>query len=49
MNELIESLGNNVKTLTYGTVTKKWTITYVNGINPDSVNSEDLIDFLKNA
>lgn len=49
MQELIESLGNNVKTVSYNTIAKEWTIIYINGINPDTVKSEDLIDFLKNA
>lgn len=49
MQELIESLGNNVKTISYNTIAKEWTIIYINGINPDIVKTEDLKEFLENA
>jgi len=50
MQELIDELvGSNVKSITYFTETDKWKITYKNGLNPDTVASDDLIDFLRNA
>lgn len=49
MQELIDELGSNVKSITYYTETMEWKITYKNGLNPDTVASEDLIDFLRNA
>lgn len=51
MKELIEALESttNVKTCSYNVETGNWTITYKNGLPPDEVESEILIDFLNNA
>lgn len=51
MNELLEALdaATNVKTVTYDNETKEWTVTYKNGLNPDKMPSEVLIDFLNNG
>lgn len=47
MNALEDA--TNVKTATYDNESKKWTITYKNGLNPDEIETEVLLDFLKNA
>ena len=51
LEELIEALeaAYNVKTASYNTETKEWTITYKNGYKPDTVASEDLLSFLENG
>ncbi len=51
MEELIEALQatTNVKTCSYNCETGYWTITYKNGLNPDEIDNENLIDFLNNA
>jgi|GEM_PF-6759112 len=47
--DFIEELGNNVKTITYDAESLKWTITYKNGLNPDEVGNDEILDFLRNA
>jgi len=49
MEELVDRLGNNVKTITFFTETREWKITYKNGLEPDTVHNEDIEDFLENA
>jgi len=51
MKELLEALeaAYNVKTATYNTETKDWTITYKNGYKPDVVESKDLLSFLESG
>jgi len=51
MKELIEALeyANNVRTLEYDREKAVWIIKYKRkGYNPDTVTSEDLIEFLYN-
>jgi len=49
MEEIIELLGNNINTLTYNTFTKNWTIHYKNKLEPNTVETEDLKEFLTNV
>ena len=47
--DFTEELGNNVKTITYDAEKLKWTITYKNGLNPDEIDNDGILDFLRNA
>ena len=51
MIELLEALesATNVRSATYDNETQMWTITYKNGLTPDVVPSDLLIEFLHNA
>ncbi len=47
--DLLDELGNNIRTITYYTETGFWKITYKNGLRPSSVHNDDLLEFLRNA
>lgn len=49
MEELIESIGNNVKTISFDTETEMWTIIYKTDLNDDYVHNDNLIEHLQNA
>lgn len=51
MNELIDVLErcSNVEKLTYSASTGVWTVEYKDGLNPDHIQGENLIDFLENG
>lgn len=51
MDELLEILEScpNVSSLEYDTEKQAWTIYYKNGLNPDTVDSDQLLEFLKYA
>ena len=49
MQELIDSIGNNVKQLIYDPEKEKWLIVYKTNLSPDEIDSDNLIDFLMNA
>lgn len=51
MIELLEALegASNVSFATYSNETQMWTIHYKNGLTPDVVPSNMLIEFLNNA
>jgi hypothetical protein len=48
MEELLDILDNcpNVKEVTFDNEMKLWTIIYKNGLNPDTIDSDNLFDFL---
>lgn len=46
LNELIESLGNNIKSIEYSTKHELWTIKYYSNLKDDTINTEYLIKFL---
>ena len=49
LNEFIEIIGNNIKSIEYDTELDRWLIKYKNELNDDNVNSDDLLEFLENA
>lgn len=51
MEELIEILEsvNNVLSISFDNINKMWTITYKNGLHPDTMSSDLIIEFLQNA
>lgn len=49
MYDLTNLIGSNHKSLTYYPDTKKWIIVYKNGLNPDQVDNDSILEFLDNA
>jgi len=49
LNELVESLGNNIGRLSYNTKTECWVIHYKNNLPIDLVDTDELIEFLHTA
>ena len=40
---------NNIKTFSYDTESHLWTVTYKNGLEPDTLTTPLIFDFLENA
>ncbi|HTJ52573.1 MAG TPA: hypothetical protein VL443_24125 [Cyclobacteriaceae bacterium] len=50
ISELIDMIADcNIKTVTYDAEHDEWIITYRNGLHPDKVSTELLIDHIQNA
>lgn len=47
--EIVDRIGSNVKTLTYNTENEMWTVAFKNGLKPNEIESENLIEFLING
>ena len=45
--ELINELGNNVKRISYDTETEMWTIEYKNGLTPDTLGEDNILNYLR--
>jgi len=47
--QLVDELGNNVKTISYDTEKEIWKITYKSDLKPNEVDNKLILDFLRNA
>jgi hypothetical protein len=47
--ELVNELGNNVKTISYDTEKESWIITYKNDLESNEFGNDSILDFLRNA
>ena len=47
--ELINELGNNVKSISYDTESKKWTVSFIRNLTPVESSEDDILDFLRNG
>ena len=49
VQDLLNELGSNVKSIKFDTEFEEWIVDYKNGLNPDVLKSENLLEFLRNA
>lgn len=49
IQNLLNSLGNNIRSIAYDVYIGQWVITYKDGLNNDYVNTEDLEFHLNNV
>lgn len=49
MTEIISKLGNNIKSISYDTEDKIWTVNFKNRLTPSKVPDTLIIDFVENA
>lgn len=49
INDMIDSIGSNVKSIKYRVDKKMWTVEFKSDLPPDEIDTENLIDFLING